>query len=80
MITDHRVASPVQEFLRQSLAMGSMCSRFVLHGSCDKGEKCTLSHDIEKFLKEKPIDLPGKCPFSGAEEQCRFGEGSQMSE
>lgn len=64
----------LQEFLRQSSALGGLCNKFALHGSCDVGEKCKFSHDVDKFLKEKPMDLPGMCPFSKSEDQCRYGE------
>ena len=33
---------------------------------------CAYSHDIEKFMREKPPDLKGACPFGGGD-ACRFG-------
>ena len=30
------------------------------------------SHDIEKFMREKPPDVKGACPFGGGD-ACRFG-------
>lgn len=33
---------------------------------------CVYSHDIEKFMREKPPDVKGACPFGGGD-ACRFG-------
>ncbi|XP_023554076.1 tRNA-dihydrouridine(47) synthase [NAD(P)(+)]-like [Cucurbita pepo subsp. pepo] len=41
--------------------------------SCRYSDKCRFSHDIEAFKSQKPADLDGECPFSGAEQLCPYG-------
>ncbi|CAK9315945.1 unnamed protein product [Citrullus colocynthis] len=41
--------------------------------SCRYSDKCRFSHDIEAFKSQKPADLEGECPFSGAEQLCPYG-------
>ena len=38
----------------------------------ETGAACVYSHDIEKFMREKPPDVKGACPFGGGD-ACRFG-------
>lgn len=54
----------------------SLCINF-LAGKCEF-ERCRFSHDVEAFLKQKPKDLPGQCPFSSSA-RCPFGITCQFS-
>lgn len=49
-----------------------ICNRS-LQGQCMLGDKCHFSHDMAAYLKQKPADLPGRCPFSSDPAPCPFG-------
>ena len=51
---------------------GSELCQSWLQDKCHWGDKCRYSHDVEAFVKAKPADLPGRCPFSATGE-CTFG-------
>jgi len=53
-------------------ASARLCNAFT-RGECDYGEKCKFSHDVEAYLKTKPLDLPGMCTFVNAESGCAYG-------
>ena len=53
-----------------------LCHRWVTQGSCEFGDTCKYSHDMDAFLKGKPEDLEGACPWTGtasSEGGCPFG-------
>uniref|UniRef100_A0A6V7QKF5 tRNA-dihydrouridine(47) synthase [NAD(P)(+)] n=1 Tax=Ananas comosus var. bracteatus TaxID=296719 RepID=A0A6V7QKF5_ANACO len=41
--------------------------------SCNYGDKCRFSHDINAYLAQKPADFEGTCPFINVEESCPYG-------
>ncbi|XP_074331228.1 tRNA-dihydrouridine(47) synthase [NAD(P)(+)]-like isoform X1 [Apium graveolens] len=41
--------------------------------SCQYGDKCRFSHDVDGFKSEKPVDLEGNCPFLKEEGPCPYG-------
>lgn len=41
--------------------------------NCKYGDSCRFSHDVEGFLKSKPLDIPGTCPFSSVTTGCPYG-------
>lgn len=55
-----------------------LCNGFS-RGQCKFGNSCKYSHDLEKFWKLKPPDLPGKCPFEHANGMCRFSVGCRYA-
>ena len=48
-------------------------SRADSNSAAETAAACVYSHDIEKFMREKPPDLKGACPFGGGG-ACRFGK------
>ncbi|PNW84334.1 hypothetical protein CHLRE_04g229948v5 [Chlamydomonas reinhardtii] len=49
-----------------------LCSNHAL-GRCTYGDTCRFSHDIGAFIRSKPADLPGSCPFLAATSECPYG-------
>ncbi|KAG2427489.1 hypothetical protein HXX76_012422 [Chlamydomonas incerta] len=49
-----------------------LCSNHAL-GRCTYGDGCRFSHDIGAFIRSKPADLPGSCPFMAATSECPYG-------
>ncbi|XP_057545466.1 tRNA-dihydrouridine(47) synthase [NAD(P)(+)]-like [Amaranthus tricolor] len=41
--------------------------------SCNYGNKCRFSHDLEAYKSERPADLEGECPFTSAQKLCPYG-------
>ncbi|CAN0907744.1 tRNA-dihydrouridine(47) synthase [NAD(P)(+)]-like [Linum grandiflorum] len=41
--------------------------------SCQFGDKCRFSHDLEGFKAQKPEDLDGECPFLDEKARCPYG-------
>lgn len=41
--------------------------------SCQYGDNCRFSHDIEAFKATKPEDLEGECPFLSMDGRCPYG-------
>ena len=60
----------VQERFERRVA--TLCHSF-LSNKCHWGDKCKFSHDVESFVRTKPADLPGQCPFSCLEAECQYG-------
>lgn len=41
--------------------------------SCNYGDKCRFSHDLEAYKSQRPADLEGECPFTSAQKPCPYG-------
>ncbi|KAJ3679837.1 hypothetical protein LUZ60_016115 [Juncus effusus] len=41
--------------------------------SCQYGDNCRFSHDLDAYIAQKPADLEGKCPFDSEEKVCPYG-------
>ena len=57
---------------RHASKMGAICFNFA-KGSCKAGDACKFSHKLDKFVGNKPPDLPGRCPFSN-QAVCPYGK------
>ena len=53
------------------MSSAEICGAF-LKGTCRFGDKCKFNHDLAAYVKQRPGDLPGPCPFSGLHSQCPF--------
>eukprot|EP00899_Mesostigma_viride_P024414 jgi/Mesvir1/5157/Mv15298-RA.2 len=69
---------------RHQSRLTELCSAVSKGGSvacCSFGDRCRFNHDIQAYLKQKPEDLPGVCPFThsppGQEGSLRSQGGSQ---
>ncbi|GLI70988.1 hypothetical protein VaNZ11_016095 [Volvox africanus] len=49
-----------------------LCTNHLL-GRCTWGERCKYSHDLAEYLKTKPADLPGSCPWTAVQAKCPYG-------
>ncbi|GFR41828.1 hypothetical protein Agub_g2602, partial [Astrephomene gubernaculifera] len=49
-----------------------LCSNFVL-GRCNFGERCKFGHDLSEYVRSKPADLPGTCPWTAVQATCPYG-------
>ena len=50
-----------------------LCPRLARGEACAFSDAtCAYSHDVEKFMREKPPDVKGACPFGGGD-ACQFG-------
>uniref|UniRef100_A0A915HMB3 tRNA-dihydrouridine(47) synthase [NAD(P)(+)] n=1 Tax=Romanomermis culicivorax TaxID=13658 RepID=A0A915HMB3_ROMCU len=50
-----------------------LCSSFFKTRTCQYGEKCKFSHDLETFWENKPADLGDKCPIFDIRGFCSYG-------
>ncbi|KAJ1884310.1 tRNA-dihydrouridine(47) synthase [NAD(P)(+)]-like protein, partial [Kickxella alabastrina] len=50
-----------------------LCAKLSLGEDCPFGDKCTFSHDIAKYLTEKPVDLGTQCVLFDAYGACKYG-------
>ncbi|KAG8463606.1 hypothetical protein KFE25_003879 [Diacronema lutheri] len=53
----------------------AMCTRFLADHSCEFGDRCKYSHDVQAYLTsgQRPVDLPGECPQVASAGFCRHG-------
>ncbi|KAI9096872.1 hypothetical protein DFS34DRAFT_642997 [Phlyctochytrium arcticum] len=51
----------------------NLCNAVSKGESCDKGDSCKWSHDVEAYLNSKPADLGPKCPQIEAFGECKYG-------
>ncbi|KXZ47992.1 hypothetical protein GPECTOR_31g355 [Gonium pectorale] len=49
-----------------------LCTNFAL-GRCTFGDGCRFSHDLAAYLRSKPADLPGACPWAALGVPCPYG-------
>ncbi|GIL80688.1 hypothetical protein Vretimale_9270 [Volvox reticuliferus] len=49
-----------------------LCTNHLL-GRCTWGERCKYSHDLAGYLRTKPADLPGSCPWTVVQAKCPYG-------
>lgn len=59
-------------FQRQSLAERLCPSLSTKHGDCTFGEKCKFMHDVETYMKSKPVDIAKECITFRREGVCKF--------
>lgn len=62
-----------QQELKSALRLCAAVSKSGDSSSCQYGDKCRFSHDIEAFKALKPKDLEGECPFLSMEGRCPYG-------
>lgn len=55
---------------RKRAKQAQMCFHYI-KDTCTFGDECRYSHDLSDYVKAKPADLPGECPFSSLE-KCPF--------
>lgn len=57
--------SPKQAVVQESKAKAKeqLCFHH-LRGTCTFGDECKFKHDLTDYVRRKPQDLPGECPFS----------------
>jgi tRNA-dihydrouridine synthase 3 len=58
-----------QELLQQR--GNELCVNFAA-GRCQYGDRCKFNHDVGAYLRTKPPDLPGTCPFACLD-ACPYG-------
>ena len=50
-----------------------LCPRLARGEPCEHGDACERSHDVDSFVKNKPGDIPGTCPFVTRTVACPYG-------
>ncbi|XP_021753466.1 tRNA-dihydrouridine(47) synthase [NAD(P)(+)]-like [Chenopodium quinoa] len=61
------------EKLKSALNLCPAIARTGDISSCNYGDKCRFSHDLEAYKIERPADLEGECPFIYAQKPCPYG-------
>eukprot|EP00249_Psilotum_nudum_P020771 c27839_g1_i1 orf=619-2934(-) len=65
-----------RERMEAKKSLENLCSTVARTGdvkSCSYGANCNFNHDLSAFIAQKPMDLPGKCPFLTVGNTCPFG-------
>ncbi|KAF4667313.1 tRNA-dihydrouridine(47) synthase [NAD(P)(+)]-like protein [Perkinsus chesapeaki] len=56
-----------------------LCTVVARGGTCVFGDSCKFNHDARKYWMERPVDLPGDCPFPKLLDGCcPFGLNCRM--
>lgn len=65
--TQHGSKGRVERNRQQALQQQSqrLCSNVCRGKACPYGDTCKYMHDVDAYLREKPEDLPGACPWLG---------------
>jgi len=75
-ITEELVRNKSQKEKKREMkarAERSLCNKFAA-GQCDySDESCRFSHDLTGYLRTKPAEIDGECPFSLSHDVCPFG-------
>ncbi|EFJ47002.1 hypothetical protein VOLCADRAFT_105302 [Volvox carteri f. nagariensis] len=58
--------------VRDGGRQAELCTNYAL-GRCTWGDRCKFSHDLVEYIKSKPADLPGMCPWTAVQATCPYG-------
>ena len=50
-----------------------LCRHVATGTRCPHGDSCTRVHDANAWMRRKPADLPGRCPFARGGSPCPYG-------
>lgn len=50
-----------------------LCRHVATGAPCPHGDSCTRVHDAKAWMRRKPADLPGRCPFARGGSPCPYG-------
>ena len=50
-----------------------LCRHVATGARCPHGDSCTRVHDAKAWMRRKPADLPGRCPFARGGSPCPYG-------
>ena len=50
-----------------------LCRHISVGATCPHGDACRRVHDVDTWMKHKPADLPGPCPFNRGGSDCPYG-------
>ena len=50
-----------------------LCRHVATGARCPHGDSCTRVHDANAWMRRKPADLPGRCPFARGGSPCPYG-------